>query len=110
MKENKIIIANDGPDKNVMIMTPPMCFTLDNARRVVQVFDQALRDIENDAASVGLTSNSNTSGVVPAMDVPLQVITESSLVRASDEEDEDEDPVAKRARYEEMDWGRWKER
>ncbi|KAK7111388.1 5-phosphohydroxy-L-lysine phospho-lyase-like isoform X1 [Littorina saxatilis] len=103
MKENKIIIANDGPEKNVMIMTPPMCFTLDNARRVVQVFDQALRDIENDAASVGLTSNSESSGVTATMGVPLHVITESNLTRASDEEDEEDDPGAKRARYEEMD-------
>ena len=103
MKENRIIIANDGPEKNVMMMTPPMCFTLDNARRVVQVFDQALRDIENDAARVGLTLNSQGPGIAPAMDVPLQVITESNFTHDSDEEDEDDDPVAKRPRYEEMD-------
>ena len=108
MKENKIIIANDGLDKNVMVMMPPMCFTLDNARRVVQVLDQALRDIENDAARVGLTPSSEGSSITPAMDVPLHVITENNFTHASDEEDEDDDPVAKRPRYEEMDWGVWK--
>ncbi|XP_076459941.1 5-phosphohydroxy-L-lysine phospho-lyase-like [Babylonia areolata] len=109
MKENKIVIANDGPDKNVMVMTPPMCFTLDNARRVVQAFDQNLRDIENGAARVGLTSGSGGGdsglGTAPSMGVPLQVITESHLSRVEDEEEEEDedDPAAKRARYEEMD-------
>ncbi|KAK7506554.1 hypothetical protein BaRGS_00002029, partial [Batillaria attramentaria] len=105
MKENKIIIANDGPDKNIMVLSPPMCFTLDNARRVVQVFDQALRDIEDGAASVGLTTNHSdgSSSVSPAVSVPLNVLTESSLGQVSDDDEEDEDPLAKRARYEEMD-------
>ncbi|KAL8587499.1 hypothetical protein ACOMHN_000905 [Nucella lapillus] len=108
MKENKIIIANDGPDQNVMVLTPPMCFTLDNARRVVQIFDQTLREIEDEAVRVGLTSNNSDSlGTVPSVDVPLQVIMESSLSRVSDEEEaeeeEEDEHVAKRARYEEMD-------
>lgn len=104
MKENKIIIANDGPEKNVMVMTPPMCFTLDNARRVVQVLDQALRDIENGAASVGLTTSPGDSGasVSPAISVPLNVITDS-LGQVSDDDEEEDDLVTKRARYEEMD-------
>ena len=37
----------------------------------LQVFDKCLRDIENDAASVGLTSISE--GEPPSIDVPLQV-------------------------------------
>ena len=84
-------------------MTPPMCFTLDNARRVVQVFDQVLRDIENDAARVGLTSNADTGTVTSAADVPLQVLSETSLTRTSDAEEEEEDPACKRAKYEDLD-------
>ena len=103
MKENRIIIANDGLEKNVMVMMPPMCFTLDNARRAVQVFDQALRDIESDAACVGLPPSSQVSDVAQAVDIPLQVITESNFTHASDEDDEDDDPAAKRPRYKEMD-------
>ncbi|XP_076457341.1 5-phosphohydroxy-L-lysine phospho-lyase-like [Babylonia areolata] len=110
LKENKIIMANDGLDKNVMVMMPPMCFTLDNARRVLQAFDQALREIENDAARVGLTSTTH-SGEASSSDVPLQVLTQHSLARASDDEEEEEEDgeeeggasAVKRARYEEMD-------
>jgi 4-aminobutyrate aminotransferase-like enzyme len=50
LKENKkIIIANEGQEKNVMIITPPLCFTCDNARRVIQSIDTALTEIEKGA-------------------------------------------------------------
>lgn len=101
MKDNKIIIANDGPDKNVMVMTPPLCFTCDNARRVVQVFDQALREIENDAASVGLTTESGDNRVLGAQNIPFKVFASSDHEHSSD--DDVDDPSSKRAKYEEMD-------
>lgn len=106
MKEKNIIIGIEGPDKNVMVMLPPLCFTMDNARHVVKTLSECLAAIETDAASVGLT-NSNA----PSMDVPLDVITDQTIINIhnlsdeTDEEDDDEgyDPVKKRARYEEVD-------
>lgn len=97
MKEKKIIIANEGPDKNVMMLTPPLCFTCDNARHVVQVFDQTLGDIE---AGVGSGGGSNEGPGSSSNDISIQVLSE--LPEGSDE-DEDDDPAAKRPRYEEMD-------
>lgn len=52
MKERKIMTSNEGPDKNVIILQPPMCFTCDNARTFVQAFDQALTEVENKATEV----------------------------------------------------------
>ncbi|ESO87374.1 hypothetical protein LOTGIDRAFT_81966, partial [Lottia gigantea] len=46
MKAENIIIAHDGPDSNIVILTPPLCFNCDNARRVIQAFDNILRSIE----------------------------------------------------------------
>ncbi|XP_046584769.1 5-phosphohydroxy-L-lysine phospho-lyase-like isoform X1 [Haliotis rubra] len=101
MKEQRILIANDGEDQNVIVLTPPMCFTCDNARQVIQVFDKALRDIETGAVSVGLTQGGDNFTIAPPLDVPLQVLSETHGL--SDEDDDSDDPALKRPRYEEMD-------
>lgn len=41
MKEQKVIVATQGEERNVIAMTPPLCFTLENARRVIRAFDNA---------------------------------------------------------------------
>ncbi|XP_005100294.1 5-phosphohydroxy-L-lysine phospho-lyase isoform X1 [Aplysia californica] len=107
LKEKKIIIGIEGGDKNVLVMLPPLCFTTDNARHVVQAFSEALANIESEAARVGLTNREEIVSDRP-MDVPLDVITDQTTINVhnySDDEDdaEDDDPVAKRARYEEVD-------
>ncbi|CAL1543173.1 unnamed protein product [Lymnaea stagnalis] len=107
LKEKKIIIGIEGADKNVLVLLPPLCFTTDNARFVVQNFSEALANIESEAASVGLTDR-NEIPVVSGVDVPLDVITDQPTISVhsySDEEedDEDEDKAIKRARYEEVD-------
>ncbi|XP_025102350.1 5-phosphohydroxy-L-lysine phospho-lyase-like isoform X4 [Pomacea canaliculata] len=101
MKENKIIIAYDGLEKNVMVMTPPMCFTCDNAHHVVQVFDQLLQEIENEAATTGLAASSvgnpSTSGVGP-----LHRMISNARFNASDD-DSDDNVTSKCAKYEGVD-------
>ena len=101
LKEQKIMLNNDGPDKNVIFFLPPMCFTCDNARTVVQALDKTLREIETEASKVGLTSQTTDQSVVP-----LNILTGSMPIRSmSDTEEEDLESPAKRQRisYEEMD-------
>ena len=45
-----MILGVEGPEKNVVVMLPPLCFTMDNARSVVQAFSETLTQIESDAA------------------------------------------------------------
>ena len=50
MKERKIILGVEGTDKNVIVLSPPLCFTTDNARYIVQHFSEVLANIETEAA------------------------------------------------------------
>ncbi|KAK3089803.1 hypothetical protein FSP39_006659 [Pinctada imbricata] len=97
LKEQKIIVANEGPEKNVMLILPPMCFTCDNARCVVQAFDTALTEIELGSSSdgVGVKDEQRIS-------VPLNILTAPPGLLDEDSSDED-GPAAKQAKYEEMD-------
>jgi len=46
MLEHYVIVANDGIHKNVLIITPPMCFTCENAHRFIVALDKVLQEIE----------------------------------------------------------------
>lgn len=41
-----MIVATQGEERNVIALTPPLCFTLDNARRVIEAFDKAFSKID----------------------------------------------------------------
>lgn len=46
MKERKVLVNVTGIHKNVITITPPLCFTLDNAMMVVKTLDELLEEIE----------------------------------------------------------------
>ena len=46
LKEEKVVVATQGEERNVIALTPPLCFTLDNARRVIEAFDKALTKVD----------------------------------------------------------------
>ena len=48
MKENNIIMGHDTVFKNVIIIVPPMCFTCENAHRVIITMDKVLKAIEEE--------------------------------------------------------------
>lgn len=98
MKEKKIIISNEGPDKNVMCLIPPMCFTCENARRVIQAMDIALSDIEKGASEVGLTTATSSSSDQCEV-VPLNILSADT----SPLSDSDDEPDVKRVRYDDVD-------
>lgn len=42
LKENYILLSTDGPGRNVLKFKPPMCFSLDNVKLVVEKLDAIL--------------------------------------------------------------------
>ena len=92
---------NDGPDKNVLFFIPPMCFTCENARTVVQAVDKTLHEIETKVSKVGLTSQTGSQSI----EVPLDILTSSKPIHSLSDEEEDLESPSKRQRisYEEMD-------
>lgn len=87
--------SNEGPDKNVIIFQPPLCFTCDNARTAVKAFDEALREVEDESTRV-----TDSSGDIT---VPISIIT--SKHKLDSDEDDDFDFSFKRQKigYEDMD-------
>jgi len=43
LKETKILVGTDGPDKNVLKIKPPMCFNKQNADQLVAAFEEILK-------------------------------------------------------------------
>ena len=50
MKERKVLVNVGGIYKNVVTLTPPLCFTLDNAQTFVKTLDELLEEIEAEEA------------------------------------------------------------
>ncbi|XP_052265743.1 5-phosphohydroxy-L-lysine phospho-lyase-like isoform X2 [Dreissena polymorpha] len=98
MKERKFMMANEGPDKNVIIFQPPMCFTCENALTVAKALDQALAEVEEDDLRVNSGSNLN-------IQVPLSVLTNAKHKLDSDDDEDDFESPGKRQKisYEEVD-------
>ncbi|XP_037084074.1 5-phosphohydroxy-L-lysine phospho-lyase-like [Pollicipes pollicipes] len=58
LKDARIITATLAPDDNVLQLTPPMCFTMSNARTFVTTLERVLNDL---ASSAPCQSGSNGS-------------------------------------------------
>ena len=74
MKEAKILIANDGPEKNVMVMLPPLCFNVENAQHVVETFDKCLTEIENEYTPDGF-NGFHHAGRPTQLNIPLDILS-----------------------------------
>jgi len=46
LKEERIIVAIQGAERNVIVITPPLCFTVENARRTIEAFGKALANMD----------------------------------------------------------------
>uniref|UniRef100_UPI00398E8862 ethanolamine-phosphate phospho-lyase-like n=1 Tax=Pristiophorus japonicus TaxID=55135 RepID=UPI00398E8862 len=46
LKEQNILLSADGPHRNVLKFKPPMCFTMEDAKFVVEEIDEILTDLE----------------------------------------------------------------
>lgn len=45
LKDERIIVSIQGSERNIIALTPPMCFNIENARRVIEAFDKALEKV-----------------------------------------------------------------
>lgn len=91
--------SNEGPDKNVIIFQPPMCFTCDNARTAVKAFDEALSEVETEATRAVQESNSDIT-------VPISILSDHYKHKLDSDEDDDEYGFSNKRRkigYEDMD-------
>ncbi|XP_041052572.1 ethanolamine-phosphate phospho-lyase isoform X3 [Carcharodon carcharias] len=46
LKEQNVLLSADGPHRNILKFKPPMCFTMENAKFVVEKIDGILSDLE----------------------------------------------------------------
>ncbi|XP_037071044.1 ethanolamine-phosphate phospho-lyase-like [Pollicipes pollicipes] len=105
LKDARIITYTVGPANNVLLFTPPMCFTMSNACAVVATLDRVLEQLERDGPRTTDTG-AGLWRVEQMMDVTsLRDLTErASLSRTrSDDTDEDEAAAKRRRIYEEVD-------
>ncbi|KYO20348.1 5-phosphohydroxy-L-lysine phospho-lyase [Alligator mississippiensis] len=50
LKKEYILLSTDGPGRNVLKFKPPMCFSVQDAKLVVDAMDKILTDMEKEAA------------------------------------------------------------
>ena len=46
LKEERVIVAIQGAERNIIVLTPPLCFTMENARRTLAAFANALLNLD----------------------------------------------------------------
>lgn len=46
LKQKNILMAITGKNKNILLFTPPMCFNIENSRRLVKSLDEVLTTLE----------------------------------------------------------------
>ena len=103
-------MSNDGPDRNVICIQPPLCFTTNNGQHLVEVFDKLLHEIECGACPdlVQKATGRSPSAVKPTELHIDPVITSGRLYTLSSDEEEGDDTESadnqsKRARFEDLD-------
>ncbi|XP_048365692.1 ethanolamine-phosphate phospho-lyase [Sphaerodactylus townsendi] len=60
LKEQKILLSADGPYRNILKFKPPMCFSKEDAKFVVDQIDKLLTDLE-EATVIGTRNGLSTS-------------------------------------------------
>lgn len=60
LKEEYILLSTDGPGRNVLKFKPPMCFTMEDAKFVVDTIDKLLTDMEKEHMNQEKTSTGST--------------------------------------------------
>ncbi|XP_065489453.1 ethanolamine-phosphate phospho-lyase [Caloenas nicobarica] len=70
LKEHQILLSADGPHRNVLKFKPPMCFSMEDAKHVVETMDALLTEMEeangmkteNDASTNAQCKRKTTEG------------------------------------------------
>ncbi|XP_015190483.1 PREDICTED: alanine--glyoxylate aminotransferase 2-like [Polistes dominula] len=86
MKEQKILVSSDGPDRNVLKLKPPMVFTIENANEFVSTLDEVLQEIDIDTEEELEVTRTVIKATISSMDLdnnPTCTKTNPVFVRAS---------------------------
>lgn len=57
-----MIVATQGEERNVIAMTPPLCFTIENAERVIEALDKAFSKANQNEESEPVGTNTSILG------------------------------------------------
>ncbi|XP_029439367.1 5-phosphohydroxy-L-lysine phospho-lyase-like isoform X2 [Rhinatrema bivittatum] len=58
LKEEYIVLSTDGPDRNVIKFKPPLCFSKENAKFVVDTLDEILTAMEKEVENYNTRTSS----------------------------------------------------
>ncbi|KAK3876762.1 hypothetical protein Pcinc_018475 [Petrolisthes cinctipes] len=96
MKEENVILACEGYNRNILMMMPPMCFTRDNVVHLVQQLDKVLSELPRHCYPV--------EGSAPVFCPPVvhqSTVSEGRLgILQPQEEEDEEDQLASRENLE----------
>ncbi|XP_042855589.1 5-phosphohydroxy-L-lysine phospho-lyase-like isoform X2 [Penaeus japonicus] len=90
MKQENIILANEGDNRNILMIMPPMCFTQENAVLLIEKLDKVLTESHNQRLARDRVTNVPTTSqqAIPGTsDGRLGIIQPQ-------EEEEDDDLIA----------------
>lgn len=67
MREEYVILANEGQERNVLMVMPPMCFTQENAVSLIQRLDKVLSELPKHRISKEEESSLLSYRMLPGM-------------------------------------------
>ena len=85
MKQDRVLLSQDGPHSNVIKFKPPMCFSREDVDSVIQKLDTIFSDVESGKADLS------------ASQAPSNCLNREILVNSHGQEEMDE-PYTKRAK------------
>merc|ERR1719249_55945 len=71
LKQKQILVGITGRDKNVILFTPPMCFTIENSRKFAKCLDEVLTSLKSRTTSSVFPPISKNGLLVPALLVTI---------------------------------------
>jgi len=64
LKQKQILVGITGRDKNVILFTPPMCFTIENSRKFAKCLDEVLTSLKSRTTSLVFPPESRMKSVI----------------------------------------------
>lgn len=99
-EDHRLLMTPQGPERNVLVLTPPMCFTQQNARSLVTALDLVLQSYGNPEGTH--SSSSNGSGHVLGSSYS-KLVSMDDLIELDDENMNGQSTKRQRTSYDDID-------
>ncbi|KAI4478759.1 hypothetical protein M0802_014494 [Mischocyttarus mexicanus] len=86
MKERRILVSSDGPDRNVLKLKPPMVFTIENANEFISVLDEVLQEIDIDTEEELEVTRTVIKATISPMDLDNNPTSGIAIASSSDDD------------------------